>query len=231
MEINVTDLYIIYGSESKLLKKLYEKKNVFFFRIYNNRQPTPKENAVDVDSFPKFEKKFKKFMQTNTPKKIIFIGAAFLVQNELFVKEKKNHIALMLDTNIKTYLEYTHFLLPFMIKIKSGNFIFLSSFRTQATTRGVSVYAASKSFCETFFQIIGKEYGSIGVFSNSIRLGAFDGRMLNVLDSQKKMELKRTIGNRRFGTTEDLLKAIEFIIDSKYSNGGILDLTGGMSYN
>ena len=225
------DLYVIYGSESKLLKKVYQKKNIFFIRIYKNRKPAPKKNAIDVNSFPDFEKKFGEFIKTNNVKKIIFIGAAFLVQNELFVKEKKEDISLMLDTNIKSYLDYTYYLLPFMIKIKSGNFIFLSSFRTQATTRGVSVYAASKSFCETFFQIIGKEYGALGIFSNSIRLGVFDGRMLNVLDHQKKMDLKYAIGNRRFGTADDLLKAIEFIIDSEYSNGGILDLTGGISYH
>ena len=225
------DLYIIYGSESKLLQKIYEKKNVLFIRIYRNRIPIPMDNALDVNSFDTFRDEFKKLLKINKFKRIVFVGAAFLVQNKLFVREKKLDLDLMLDTNIKGYVDYTHFLLPFMIKIKSGNFIFLSSFRSQATTRGVSIYAASKSFCETFFQVIGKEYGSLGVFSNSIRLGCFDGRMFDIVEDKKKINLTSAIGNRRLGTSEDLMKAIEFIIDSNYSNGGILDLTAGISYN
>ena len=227
----MTDLYIIYGSESKLLQKIYEKKNVFFIRIYRNRIPMPMENALDVNSFDAFKEKFEKILKVNKFKKIVFVGAAFLVQNNLFIREKKIDLNLMLDTNIKSYVEYTYYLLPFMIKIKSGNFIFLSSFRSQTTTRGVSIYAASKSFCETFFQVIGKEYGSLGIFSNSIRLGCFDGVMFNDLETQKKINLISAIGNRRLGTSEDLMKAIEFVIDCNYSNGGVLDLTAGLSPN
>ena len=153
------------------------------------------------------------------------------MQNALFVREKKHDIDSMLNTNIKSYVDYAHLLIPYMLKIKSGNFIFLSSFRSQATTRGTSIYSASKSFCESFFEVIGKEYGSLGIFSNSIRLGCFDGRMFDSIDDKKKDNLISAIGNRRLGTSEDLMKAIDFIIDSKYSNGGILDLTAGISYN
>ena len=63
----------------------------------------------------------------------------------------------MLCTNINNYVDFTHYLLPFMIKIRSGNFIFLSSFRAIATTKGASLYSASKSLLEKpFFKLLVK---------------------------------------------------------------------------
>ena len=220
----------MYGSESKLLSKMYEKKNVQFIRIYKTRKPKPLENAIDVNTIMNFEKEFIDFFKKEKVKKIIFIGAAFIVQNALFIKEKKQNIDVMIKTNVTSYVNFAHFLIPYMIKIKSGNFIFLSSFRSKATTRGVSIYSASKSFCESFFEVIGKEYGALGVFSNSIRLGCFDGRMFEVVDDEKKKRLISAVGNRRLGTSEDLMKAIEFLVDSNYSNAGVLDLSAGISY-
>ena len=40
-----------------------------------------------------------------------------------------------------------------------------------------------------------------------------------------------SVGNRKLGTSEDLIEAINFIIDNKYSNGGTIELTGGISFN
>ena len=86
-------------------------------------------------------------------------------------------------------------------------------------------------FGEKFFEIIGKENAAFGVRSASIRMGYFDGRMTNIMDEDKIKSFKMSIGNRRLGTSEDLIEAINFIIDNKYSNGGTIELTGGISFN
>ena len=209
----MTDIYIIYGSETKLLKNIYSKKNAFFIRIYNQKKPSYLTNSFDTNSYEIFCLKFEEIIKLKKTKRIIFIGAAFIFQNALFVSEKFSDIQSMINTNISNYLKFVHFLIPHMIKLKSGNLIFLSSFITQATTKGVSIYAASKSFCETFFEVLGKEYGSFGVYSNSIRLGCFNGEMFNILSKEKQKKLLLSIGNRRLGTSRDLIKAIDFILD------------------
>ena len=48
------DLYIVFGSETKLLKNLFLKENVSFIRIYNNRIPSELPNSIDVNSFENF---------------------------------------------------------------------------------------------------------------------------------------------------------------------------------
>ena len=224
------DLYIVFGSETKLLKKLFKKENVFFIRIYNKRIPLKLSNSIDVNSFENFKSEFEIIFKSNKPKRIIFIGAAFLVQNNLFISEKQIDLDQMLNVNISSYVKYTRFLIPFMLKIRSGQFIFLSSFRAKVPARGTSVYSASKAFCEEFFKIIGIEYGSHGIFSTSIRLGCMDGRMIDVLNKDYKEILIKNIGSKKLGKTEDVVNAIDFILSNNYVSGGVIDLTSGISF-
>ena len=227
---NPVDLYILYGSETKLLNGILDIEDSFFIRIYNQRVPAECNNAVDVNDYDAFTERFVEIIAAKNIKRIIFVGAAFIVQNNLFISEKWNSIDKMIKTNISNYLRYVHFLLPEMMKLKAGNFIFLSSFRANITARGVSVYSASKSFCEKFFEVIGQEYGSLGIYSNTIRLGCMDGRMIDVIEENKKKQLLASIGNRRLGNSSDVVDSIKFLLDNNYTNGGTLDLTGGLSY-
>jgi 3-oxoacyl-[acyl-carrier protein] reductase len=224
------DLYIVFGSETKLLRDLFLKKECFFIRIYNKRVPKPLSNSIDVNGFESFKKEFDNFNKSYKPSKIIFIGAAFLVQNKLLVQENNEDVSKMLNTNIIDYVTYVKYLIPHMMKIRSGNFIFLSSFRATTTARGLSLYSSSKAFCEKFFETIGIEYGSFGVYSTSIRLGCMDGRMIEVIEDNKLKSLLSNVGNRRLGNSTDVLKTIDFILSNDYVNGGVIDLTSGISF-
>jgi len=224
------DLYIVFGSETKLLKELFEREGVFFIRIYNNRVPSPLENAIDVNSVDAFKVEFEKYFESKKPKRIIFIGAAFIVQNKLLIQEDNNDLTKMIETNVLSYMSYARYLIPFMLKIGAGQFIFLSSFRAVTTARGISVYSASKAFCEKFFETIGIEYGSLGVFSTSIRLGCMDGRMIDIIEDEKMKILLGNVGTRKLGTSKDVLKTIDFILSNNYVSGGVIDLTSGISF-
>ena len=224
------DLFIVFGSETKLLKKLFFKDNVSFLRIYNKRIPSKLSNSIDVNSFEKFKLEFENILKKNKPKRIIFVGAAFLVQNNLLIMEKQNDLDNMIETNISSYVKYARYLIPFMLKIKSGQFIFLSSFRAVTTARGISVYSASKAFCEKFFETIGIEYGSHGIYSTSIRLGCMEGRMIDVIQGEYKANLLKNIGVKRLGTSDDVVNTIDFILANNYVSGGVIDLSSGISF-
>lgn len=224
------NLFIVYGSETKLLRGLFKFDDSHFVRIYNKNKPNYLENASDVSSFEEFKVIFSDLVTKIEPQRIIFIGAAFLTQNTLFLLEKKESIEKILQVNILNYVKYTHYVIPFMKKLKNGQFIYLSSFRSTHTARGISLYSASKAFGEKFFEVIGKENGAFGIFSNSIRMGYFDGRMTNVMGSKKIKDFELSIGNRRLGKESDLINCIQYILDNPYTNGGIIDLSGGISF-
>ena len=117
-----------------------------------------------------------------------------------------------------------------MIKIRNGQFVYLSSYRATTTCRGVSLYASSKAFGEKFFEIIGKENAAFGIKSASIRMGYFETRMLNKYDPELKDAKWKKIGLGRFGISKDLTRSIKHIIDSDYINSGVIDLNGGLIY-
>ena len=224
------NLYVVYGSETELLQGVFDFEDSYFIRIYNNRVPKKMDNASDVNTFEDFKKTFDEKFKELGPKRIIFIGAAFLTQKSLFLQETKENISKSLDVNIFQYVQYCHFILPYMVKIKAGNFIYLSSFRAQATARGITLYSASKAFGEKFFEVLGKENAIFGVYSTSIRMGYFDGRMTNLMDPAKIKQFVLSIGNRRLGSADDLVGAIKYILSNPYTNGGAIDLTGGISF-
>ncbi len=226
----MVNLYVVFGSETELLEGVFKFEDSYFIRIYNNRVPKALSNAADVNNFEDFKKVFDEKFKELAPKRIVFIGAAFLTQKSLFLQETKENIAKSLDVNIFQYVQLCHFILPYMTKIKSGNFIYLSSFRAQSTARGITLYSASKAFGEKFFEVLGKENAAFGVYSTSIRMGYFDGRMTNLMEPDKIKKFVLSIGNRRLGKGEDLLGAIKFILSNNYTNGGAIDLTGGISF-
>ena len=226
----MSELYIVFGSETELLKDLFTKDNANFIRIYNKRVPEPLPNSTDVNTLEDFKKCFLEKFNSDKPSKIIFIGAAFLTQTKLLMQEKIEDLETMLDVNIMSYVKYCHFILPYMIKIKSGQFVYLSSFRSQTSSRGISIYSASKAFGEKFFEVLGKENAIFGIYSASIRMGYFDGRMTNLMDEQKIRSFKASIGNRKLGSKDDLVNCINYIIENKYTNGGVIDLTGGINF-
>ena len=214
------------------MKELYKKKNCKFIRIYNsNKLSAGDKNSSFINSPDQLDEALSIAMQENKDiSRIVFIGAGFLSQSSLFIQLNKEEIDKLIRANILNYLTCVHTVLPYMMKLRSGNLIYLSSFRSKVSSRGISLYAASKAFGEMFFETIGKEYGSLGIYSSSIRMGYFDGRMTTQLEDKKLKGIKLNSGNRRLGQPNDLMNAISYIIDNNYTNGGVLDLTGGINH-
>ena len=61
-------------------------------------------------------------------------------------------------------------------------------------------------------------------------MGYFDGRMVNEMQEEKIQQYKLSIGNRRLGNKDDLMKTSKLILENNYLNGGVIELTGGISF-
>ena len=227
------NLYIIYGSESLLIKPYIENisKDSICFRIYNNKIPKKRPNFFDFKFDSQFEEKLKEIFEKNSKKitKIVFVGAASILENDLFISSNQNTVDNILDTNIKNYITISHLLLPLMFKSKHGSFIYLSSFRSQKPTKGTILYSSTKSFCETFFKGLGREYGRLNITSHIIRMGAFDGKMLHDLGEEYTKKVNKQISLGREGTPQELSNAINFCENNPYTNNGIVEINGGLN--
>jgi 3-oxoacyl-[acyl-carrier protein] reductase len=223
---------ILFGSESDLIKDLFKPSSSdTVIRIYGNKIPYVNNGCINIDgsSDSYLEELIKVIAKAERGDKIIFVGAAFKADNSLLVGLKDSDIDKLLDLNVVSYVRLIKSLVPIMVRIRSGNFIYLSSFRAVNSTKGAVIYSASKAFGEAFFIGIAREYGRYGVKSNVIRMGYFNGRILSSLGSEDAInKVKERNALRRLGEADDLQQAINYCLSASFSTGGILDLNGAL---
>ena len=158
------------------------------------------------------------------------MGVGFLADSNLFFSLEKKEMNKLINANISNYLFITKIILPVMVKISSGKFIYLSSFRSQISTRGTAIYSASKAFGESFFKTIGQEYARFGITSHIIRMGYFEGRLLHNLTEERRLKIFKKISMGRLGDANDLLSAIKTAENLDYNNSGIIEMNGGLDF-
>lgn len=225
---------ILYGSESDLIKDIFKGgDDCKIIRIYGSKVPSFDKNSININGTSEnmVSEVLDAVAEAKKGDEIIFIGAAFLSDNSLLVSLGKDAMNKLLNLNVLSYVTLVASLLPLMVRIRSGNFIYLSSFRSINPTKGALIYSASKAFGESFFVGIAREYGRYGIRSNSLRMGYFDGRILSSLGGEDAIQKVRNRSQlKRLGSAEDLRKAILFCIESPYTSGGILDINGAMDF-
>ena len=226
-------IYVVYGSETRLLGPLFSDKSARFIRIYGKNHPLKAINCVDIHDISQLKVTLSTEILSlgSSLPRLVFVGAAFKSQRSLFSQVSEDEIDLAIDVNIRNYMRIVKILLPFMIEAKWGRMIYLSSFRSVVTGKGTSIYSACKAFGEKFFEIIGKEYGRVGISTTTIRMGYFDGRMTDAFSKEKVSGLQTKIASKRLGNSDDLYNAIKFAENNAFSNSGVLDLNGGLVFD
>ena len=79
----MTNVYVIYGSESSVLSEFVDSVQDPIIRIYNNTSPLDSENCIDIH-ISQVNKRLSAELKNCFHKKIIFIGSAFCNQTSLF---------------------------------------------------------------------------------------------------------------------------------------------------
>ena len=223
---------MIFGSGTRLLAPLLEDylPSMTVIRIYKSTTPEARINCLDIDNIEDLQEILANLEKKYGNLEIDFVGAASMHQSEMFVSLDQSKIEEFLATGVNSYVRVTKILLKYMIRSKYGRLVFLSSFRSVHMTMGTSLYSATKAFGETLFTAIGKEYGRLGISSSVIRMGYFDGKMLDVLKSKGSENIPASFSNARVGTSEDLCSAIKFTFNNPMTNGGIIELDGGLHF-
>lgn len=222
-------LYIIYGSESSILKNIYNNKS-YFIRIYNRSIPEIKKNCIDISiqEIQKTKLEIKNIILKHDIRKLIFIGSGFYSENKIFASLTEEEISTSNNTNIINYQN----ILQQIIKNTPAKFekilIYLSSFRSNSPTTGATLYSASKAYGEILFKSLAYEYSMFNLRTFSIRMGFFEGRMKNAFNEVKINSIKKNISLKRFGRSEELIDTIELIIKNKYLSGGVIEINGGL---
>lgn len=225
------NVVVVLGSQSSVIRPIVESlaQECLVVRLFNRTLPAPLENCIDVMEASRLSECLDDLQIEPDSQRLGFIGAAFSRQRSLFINETAESLNLQVSTNITLYLNIMSELIPRMVRAKYGRSIYLSSFRADSPVKGTTVYSASKAFGEAFFSGLGKEYGRFNVSASSIRMGYFETGMMEDYGIDRQRLARQTVSMNRFGTSDDLLNAINFAFETPYFSSGVMDLNGGLS--
>lgn len=131
-----------------------------------------------------------------------------------------------LEVNLKGSINIAAACLPGMRERGYGRLIYISSVLATHNVMGTALYSSCKAFIDRLVKSISLENISKGVTCNSIQLGYFDAGLTYKLPNPE--EYKAKIPLKRWGKIEELIRTLDYIINTEYLTGVNLPLNGGI---
>lgn len=117
-----------------------------------------------------------------------------------------------------------------MMLARSGRILFLGSVASRVGVKGQANYAASKAGLEGLCRTFAEELGPFQITTNVLATGPIDSPMLLEAQEARRVQLKKQIPLRRFGTPGEVVGAVMFLLSdcAAYINGQTIVLDGGL---
>lgn len=229
-------MIVLFGAGARTafpLAKEFQKNGRLVLGV-SRKQPKflKAESHFHYDEMGKCIAQMRAWRDENAREPLTVLILSALSQDKLFGLLTPGELEMGLDVNIKTPLLFCNAIIKNFKSLAPLNLIYLSSFRSTAPTKGVTIYAPSKSFFETFVKCSALEMAPLGIRINTIRIGFLDGGL--VMDGKLRENQKQIVDRislKRFATMIDVFTTINQIECNEYLNGSLIDLTGGLDFN
>lgn len=225
-------MIIISGASKGIGKYLFEKfksEGKEVLGLFNSTQPSSnyeyyhKVNLLDEDQIINFINGI-----SINLKDIILINCAGTNYNSMAHKFDYLEWKKVFEINTHgTFLLIKH-ILPLMREQKYGRIINFSSIVPQIGTQGTAAYAGSKSALWGMTKVISNENASKGITINSLNLGYFNIGMISEVPESILESIVQTIPMKKLGNPNNIMNAINFLVDSDYITGTTIDINGGL---
>ncbi|WP_173916449.1 elongation factor P 5-aminopentanone reductase [Halobacillus sp. Marseille-Q1614] len=131
--------------------------------------------------------------------------------------------------HVKALWMLTKKLLPPMIRKKEGCIVVVSSVWGEEGASLEAVYSSVKGAQISFVKGLAKETGPSGIRVNAVTPGFIDTPMNQIISSEDKKMITEEIPLGRLGTSEEVAKAIFYLLNdaSSYVTGHVLKVNGG----
>ena len=167
----------------------------------------------------------------------ILVNNAGVTKDGLLMRMSDDDWDLVLDTNLKGAFSFIRAVARPMMKNKAegdlsagGSIINITSVVGITGNAGQANYTASKGGLIALTKTVAKELGSRQVRCNAVAPGFVVSKMTDQLSDELKAKYAESIPLKRFGTGEDIAKAVAFLAsdEASYITGQILSVNGGM---
>lgn len=161
----------------------------------------------------------------------ILVNNAGITRDKLMIQMDDEDFDRVINVNLRAAFVATRVAARSMIRNKFGRLIHISSVAGVMGQAGSTNYAASKAGLVGMSKSIAREVGKKNVTSNCIAPGFIMTDMTAVLHEQVKEAAMNVIPMRKFGTPEDVARAVAFLASDNtgYITGQVLCVDGGMA--
>ena len=137
---------------------------------------------------------------------------------------------MVLDINLKGAFNCIKAAARPMMKQRSGSIINIASVVGVMGNAGQANYTASKAGLIGLTKTVAKEFSSRNIRANAVAPGFIESHMTDVLPEDVKKQYFDAIPLSKFGTTEDVAKAVLFLASdlSSYVTGQTINVDGGL---
>jgi len=161
----------------------------------------------------------------------ILVNNAGITRDNLILRMSDEDFDKVIAVNLRAAFVATRTAAKSMLRNKYGRIISLSSVSGVIGNAGQANYAASKAGLIGLTKTVARELASKNITANCIAPGFIVTEMTNRLPDIVKEAALKLIPLRRFGTVEDVAKAVAFLAgeNAGYITGQVLCVDGGMA--
>ncbi|MGH2272144.1 3-oxoacyl-[acyl-carrier-protein] reductase [Anaerohalosphaeraceae bacterium U12dextr] len=161
----------------------------------------------------------------------ILVNNAGITRDKLMIQMDDEDFDRVMNVNLRAAFVATRVAARSMVRNKFGRLIHIASVAGVMGQAGSTNYAASKAGLIGMSKSIAREVGKKNVTSNCIAPGFIMTDMTAVLHEQVKEAAMNVIPMRKFGTPEDVARAVAFLASDEagYITGQVLCVDGGMA--
>jgi acetoacetyl-CoA reductase len=159
----------------------------------------------------------------------ILINNAGITRDAKFVNMTEEQWNEVITTNMNSLFHLTKLVLPNMIEQNYGRIINISSIIGQAGGFGQTNYSAAKAGMIGFTKSLALEVARYNITVNCVCPGYTFTDMVAAVPEKVQEKIISKIPLGRFGTPEEVAKAVRFlVVDGDYITGQSINVNGGM---
>jgi NAD(P)-dependent dehydrogenase (short-subunit alcohol dehydrogenase family) len=158
----------------------------------------------------------------------ILVNNAGITRDRSIRKMTDDDWTEVIDTNLNGAFYCTSAAIPSMIEQKYGRIVSVASYVGQAGNFGQANYAASKGGLIAFTKVLALELAKFNITANVVSPGFTATEMTNLIPMDRLEQIKEKIPLRRLALTDEVAKAVAFLIcDGDYITGQQINVNGG----
>lgn len=202
----------------------------------NKIQTLEKENHIwikpvymELDNSDSIKQGMKDILAEKLPVDILVNAAGIVSPNRLFTMTKMEDIRRVMYVNFFSAIELTQLVCRPMMRQRKGSIINIASIAAWGEDTSQMEYAASKAAMVIATKKLARELGSAGIRVNAVAPGLTQTKMLDVLEDEAEVQIKKVLGLHRFGTPEEIAEVCLFLASEKssYVTGETIKVDGG----